>query len=84
MLYKRLRHSGTIYTGAVGAPVRPSRAKPAAIATPPLRRMIRFADGPFAGKSARLDHEHGAPETLTFMVGGLTGRYVGAHWIPSS
>lgn len=68
----------TIYTGRVGAPMRP-RAIPR-----PSRRVhrkaIRLVGGPLNGCRVRLDAE-GDGHTLPLVVRGQAGRYQKGLWI---
>lgn len=77
---RRTRNSGCVYTGLVGARMRP-----------PVRRVNRrirrasvtFHDGPLRGLTAQLDWDSGRTTLpLAPMQGWPAGRYVGSAWVP--
>lgn len=82
MLIKQLRHSGTVYSGRVGARMRPPRTKPPALTVKSRRERVYLDRGPLGGCSALLTSECGI-STLTFTLHGKTGRYVGSTWEPA-
>lgn len=76
----RRQRNSTIYTGKVGARMKPPSARR------PMRRVVRESiqcvGGPFDGKRIRLDVS-GGYRTLQFVVGRHVGHYLGSKWVPA-
>jgi hypothetical protein len=77
---KRQHNSSCIYTGKVGARMRPLTPRPSRRVT---RRTFVLKGGPLAGCSVPLD-AYGGHNTLPLapMAGHPAGCYQGAHWVP--
>lgn len=82
MLYKQLKHSNAVYSGRVGARMRPPRPRAASLSAKVPTRRDRVCGGPFGGEHLRLSIENGLPQTFVFTVRGQTGRYLGGVWHP--
>lgn len=71
---RRQRNPGVVYSGLVGAKMRPKRAR-----RPPVQMCtVSLLGGPLAGKEITL--EGGVPYTFEFTLHGQTGRYMHGKW----
>ena len=82
MLNKQVKHRGTIYSGRVGARMRPPKQRNLALTIKPTRERVYLSGGPLDGKDALLTSECGI-STMTFTLRGQTGRYLGSTWEPA-
>lgn len=73
----RRRNPGVVYSGKVGAKMRPASAKPRA--KPVQRERMGCIDGPLAGQTLLVEKHTGA-STLPFTLNGRSGRYVAGRW----
>jgi len=71
----------TVYTGRVGARMRPPSAKTRRRSV--IRTDYMCAGGPFAGKTIRLDNDSGA-RTLRISVGKFDGYYACGSWVAAA
>lgn len=82
MLKKQVKHRGTIYSGRVGARMRPPKQRNLALTSPCPRERVYLSGGPLDGKPVTLTTECGV-STMTFSLYGQTGRYLGSTWEPA-
>ena len=74
----RIRNKSVIYTGKVGAKMRPKR--------PPLtgkrkyKKLVKLLDGPFRGHSLSMDAAADL-STFVFAARGAIGRYKNGCWV---
>ena len=74
----RRKKNSTIYTGKVGAKMRPRSAKRRQ--APILKTTYGCTGGPFAGKAIRLAMRSGG-HTLQIRVGPHVGHYAAGAWV---
>lgn len=77
---RSIRNSGCVYTGRVGAPMKPRRM--VTFSRRVHRSTWRCNGGPFSGRSIRLD-VNGGGHTLPIIVRGEAGCYRGGNWVPA-
>lgn len=76
----RRQRNTTIYTGLVGAKMRPlafRSPRPRA----QRKHMVRCLDKPWIGHSLCLSKDSGSG-TLPIIIAGSAGRYLGGKWLP--
>lgn len=73
----RHRNPGVVYSGQVGAKMRPPSGKPRP--RPIVREPMPCIDGPLAGRTLLVEKNTGA-STLPFTLNGHRGRYVDGRW----
>ena len=74
------RRNRCVYTGAVGAKMRPRPCRSPRLAV--KYRRVTCTGGPLDGQKITL--ERNCEYTLTFTLHGQTGRYVQAVWSPAA
>lgn len=75
---RRLKNSGCVYTGLVGAKMRPRSGKRKQPGI--LYDVVRCLDGPLMGRTIRVERQTGGT-TLQFTLRGATGFYRGGCWV---
>lgn len=79
---RRKTNTNVVYTGKVGAKMRPKPHRIAARTTP-KRVTFLLVGGPLGGKSVRLASESGMHTLpLAPMRGFPAGRYINCNWAP--
>lgn len=75
-----MKNRGVIYTGRIGAKLRPRRAKSAAARRVFQYKQWRLFGGPLGGSLIKLDAT-GDGRTLPIVCKGMAGHYKAGHWV---
>jgi hypothetical protein len=79
---RRQVNRGVVYTGKVGARLRPSR-RGMFSGRRIVKAVVNFSGGPLHGMRARLEAVFGYSSTLPIVCRGMCGSYINGQWRPA-